>query len=166
VSRAPLALVLFVCSVALCAADPVRAQDKEPKSNNKGKIVGKWKVTSGSDKKVDELKTLEMLKLFMVFEFKDDGTLLFGIDSDDAETKKRLKKETSSYTVTYTLGPGDEVELSGLAKADENKKGDGPPGKKDRQKATIKIDGDKMTITDAEKKTIELKKLPKEKADK
>jgi hypothetical protein len=161
--RSLLVLVLLVCSLGLCAADSVRAEDKEPKSNNKGKIVGKWKITGGSEMKAEDLKMLENFKLIPYMDFKEDGIVTFGIDTNDAEMKKLLAKdaEKNTYRFNYKLGAGDEVELS--VPKDAKKGGPNPFGKKERFAATIKIDGDKMVLTDDEKKTLELKKLPKDK---
>jgi hypothetical protein len=146
---------------ALCAAAPVPAPAKEP--NNKSKIVGKWKITGGTDIKADDLKAMEMFKAFVFMEFRADGSARLGVEFGDPDFKKLVEKggaDKTSFNFKYKLGPGDNIEIYDLPKELTAK---GGPFNKDRAKCIVKIDGDKMVITDEDKKTLELKKLPGEK---
>jgi hypothetical protein len=165
VTRSLFAVVLlFGCWGALGATAPVPEGAKQP---NKTKIVGKWKITGGTDLKADDLKMMETLKVFPYIEFKDDGTVTFGVEFGDAEMKKLIeqsgKGDKMNFSFKYKLGSGDEVEFSDVPKELQDKKGGGPFGGKDKAKATVKIDGDKMTMTDEDKKEVKLTRLPKDK---
>jgi hypothetical protein len=131
-------------------------------SNNKGKITGKWKITGGTDMKPDDMKMMEAFKLVPYMEFKDDGTVSFGVDTTDPDMKKLMEKggEKTAFSFKYKLGSGDDVELYDLPKDLQDKKGGGSPwGKKDRAKCSVKIEGDNMTIIDDEKKDLKLTKM-------
>jgi hypothetical protein len=152
--------VLFGCICAIAASVPAHARDKEPKSNNKDKIVGKWKLTGGTD-----LEALETFKAVVFLEFADDGTASLGVEVGDPEFKKLLEKsdQKTTFGFKYKLGAGDDLELYDLPKDLQEKQEKVGSCAKDRRKCVVKIDGDKMTLTDDQKKTIELKKLPKDK---
>ncbi len=129
-------------------------------SNNKGKIVGKWKMTGGG---VDDKMPKEMAdKMYLMMEFKDDGTAGFSLVINDPEMKKffEASKENTSATFKYKLLKGDEVELYDLPKEMQNEKSG---FKKDRAKATIKINGDDMTMVviddDKKEQTVKLTKI-------
>lgn len=119
-------------------------------SNNKGKIVGKWKITGGGGIKEDEVKMMEAFGVSMFLEFKDDGSVTMGAHSSNPEFQKALEsgKEKTSFSFKYKLGSGDTVELYDLPKEMQDKKGGNPFGSKDKAKALVKIDGDNMTISD------------------
>jgi hypothetical protein len=132
-------------------------------SNNKGKIAGKWKITGGTDMKADEMKMMEALKTYPYMEFKDDGTVTFGVEFGDPDMKKLIeqsgKGDKMNFSFKYKLGSGDEVEFYDVPKDLQDKDKKGGPFKKDRAKAMIKIDGDNMTMTDEDKKEVKLTKM-------
>lgn len=113
-------------------------------SNNKGKIVGKWKFVGLGDEKDAKLADEDKLVLFM--EFKDDGTGGFGLEVVDPNLKKMFKanEDGNSAAFKYKLLKGDEVEFYDLPKQMQGEKSG---FKKDRGKAVIKITGDDMTMT-------------------
>ena len=127
-------------------------------SNNKGKIVGKWKISGGAGIKEEELKMMEAFKVTLVMEFKEDGTVRMGLEAPP-EMQKMLEKGDgkSSASFKYKLLSGDTVEFYDIPKDMQDKEGGGLFGKKDRGKATVKIEGDNMTITDDETKDKPLK---------
>lgn len=122
-------------------------------SNNKGKIVGKWKITGGGGLKEEELKFMDALGVYAYFEFKDDGTLSFGAGANDPKMNEKLAKnsEMKSASCKYKLLKGDAVEIYDIPKEMQEKEGGGPFGKKDRARGNIKIEGDGMTISDDDK---------------
>ena len=122
-------------------------------SNNKGKIVGKWKMVGGGGMKADDAKMMEMLGIYVYFDFKDDGTLQFGAGANDPKMNDMLKDkgETKVASMKYKLLSGDAVEIYDIPKDMQDKEGGGPFGKKDRARGNIKIDGDNMTISDDDK---------------
>jgi S1-C subfamily serine protease len=123
-------------------------------SNNRGKILGKWKITGGTDMSAEQLKILESLKIYPFMEFKEDGTGSVGADSTDEDTKKLLLKspEKTVFFFKYKLNFGDEVELYDLPKELQYKTGRRPFGQKDRARLQVKIDGENMTATDEDTK--------------
>ena len=132
-------------------------------SNNKGKIVGKWKMTGGAGMKEDDLKMMEAFGVAMVVEFRDDGTVTLGAQANNPELQKALdSKEKSSFTFKYKLHSGDVVEFYDLPKEmQESKKGGSPFGSKDRGKVNVKIEGDNMTWSDDDKLKTEPMKFTK-----
>ena len=159
-TRSLLALLLAVGCLGGALAAPDDKKD-DPKSNNKDKIVGKWKITGGGGAKEEELKLMRDLGIYVYLEFKNDGTLRFGAEASDPKVKKLLEngKETLA-SCKYKLLGGDEVEIYDIPKDLQDKDG-GPFGKKDRAKGMIKIDGDKMTISDDDKLKTDPMKLTK-----
>jgi hypothetical protein len=130
-------------------------------SNNKGKIVGKWKITGGGGIKEDQAKMMEALGVAAYIEFREDGTAAFGMQANNPEFQKALdSKEKTSASFKYKLLSGDVVEFYDLPK-DSGEKSNNPFGSKDREKATIKIDGDNMTISDDDKLKADPLKLTK-----
>lgn len=122
-------------------------------SNNKGKIVGKWKITGGGGIKDEELKMMETFGVNMILDFRDDGTIAMAVQSNNPDFQKAMEasKDKTSFTFKYRLGSGDVVELYDLPKELQEKDKKGGPGlfgSKDRAKAIIKIEGDNMTISD------------------
>lgn len=139
-ARRNAAFALFAC-LALTAAGCG--------SNNKDKIVGKWKLVSAPGMKADELKMMDALKAYLFFEFKPDGTLAVGAEFGDPAMKEAMAKanEKGEKTVMngqYKLLSGDDVEFSGM---NDQKKAGGLFGNGDKSRLKIKIDGDNMTIT-------------------
>jgi hypothetical protein len=114
-------------------------------SNNKGKIVGKWRLDSGGGMTEPVLKQLAEQEGYAFFEFKDDGTMTMGFGSTDPQKQEALDKLTLG-SCKYKLGTGDAVELYDLSKSMRDDEGGSPFGKEDRAKGAIKIDGDTMTL--------------------
>ena len=133
--------VLFIACAALLTAGCG--------SNNKGKIVGKWKISDfGGDKVDDKMKELgDKISIYM--EFRADETGGFGVDVNDPVLKKAFEanKDKTTFSFKYKLLNGDVVEVYDLPKEMQE---NGPFGKKDRGKMRVKIDGDNMTISDDE----------------
>jgi hypothetical protein len=96
-------------------------------SNNKGKIEGKWAL--------DEMKG-------MYLEFKSDGNLVMGASGGFGGEGGA---DITFPLGTYKLGSGDNVHVT---PSDQIKNAAGKQVK--AGKAIIKINGDKMTWTDAE----------------
>lgn len=104
-------------------------------SNNTGKIVGKWKVTSATMSDFEKMKGMGMT---MGFDFRADGTvavLMLPVEDKPSEEVKGMELGTGQYK----LEMGDRVTLSGIKSI-----ADGKP-----QAANISVNGDKMTFKDA-----------------
>ena len=110
-------MLLVVCALALSLASC--------SSNNKGKIVGKWKATSATDGAGGA--AADMLNLVM--EFTADGNAVMTMSAGG--------KAETLLTAKYTLGTGDWVTLTAITPAKDGKA---------KSKDKIKISGDTMTI--------------------
>lgn len=115
-------------------------------SNNTGKIVGKWKMTSapGGGKDLAEMKAAGMA---VAWDFKADGTFSIGIVADDNKPESQLAAKLADAEMQkknmggkYTLGMGNQVNLSGISGVSGAKSG----------LVTVTIDGDKMTLKDGD----------------
>src|SRR5262245_53636695 len=105
---------------------------------NASKIVGKWKVTGAGD---EQVKASEGVLPYM--EVKSDGTGTFGVEVTDPKAKEFFG-DGFSFNFKYKVS-GDKIELTDLPK--EGKK-EGPFGKSDNPKGTLKFDdNDTLTIT-------------------
>jgi hypothetical protein len=124
------------------------------KSNNEGKIVGKWKVIGVSGPNADPEDFAEMQKfgVYLFLDFRVDGVMVVGIDSDNPEKLNEIKQLAPggklSVDVKYKLRFGDGIEFYDLP-AEMQEQGGGLFGRnKDRALAKVKINGDQMTMTD------------------
>jgi uncharacterized protein (TIGR03066 family) len=113
------------------------AQAGEPKSNNEGKIVGKWESTGGNTPLPPGFK--------MTLEFTKDGKMSMTIAAG-----------TVNKTITgkYKLLEGDGVELTDLSEALSGKK---------QHKETVTITKDELKMTDSDGKYTTFRRV-KEKA--
>jgi uncharacterized protein (TIGR03066 family) len=113
--------LLTICAVALCVT--------ACSSNNKGKIVGKWKANVVEKPGEAMPKGAEV-----VFEFTEDGRFTISVELGG----QSLLKAASGK---YALGFGDTVTLTELSP---------PVDGKTQSRERISINGDTMTI-DSEK---------------
>lgn len=126
-SARPLALIA-VCGLAmLCTACG---------SNNKGKIVGKWKATSfpGMDETAKaNLKKMGDDAFSLVIEFKPDGKMV------GTMTINMLGKSQTEQVMSadYALGKGDWVNFTNMNPPQEGKS---------QSKDKVVIQGDTMTL--------------------
>jgi len=117
------------------------------KSNNEGKIVGKWLVTGATGESETGFKQMEKEKLGLFFEFKADGTITMTAESTDQTSHgKQQQIPYFTFTFKYKLKCGDSVEFYDLPKDLQQKNGGGMFGSQDRGRERIKISGDNMTI--------------------
>ena len=119
------------------------------KSNNEGKIAGKWKLVSAPGIDEKEIKLLDGFGMAMVFDFRADGSVTAGMEATDpalrAEVEKaaQAKGEQISTSGRYKLLSGDDVEFSGFT---GGKAGGGLFGKGEKGRAKVQIQGDDMTL--------------------
>jgi hypothetical protein len=126
-------------------------------SNNKGKIEGRWKVTTFPEKTdaktKNEMDQLGKMGLYLFLEFKSDGTMSVGLGADKKEVLDVIKamapQQKTTWDMKYKLLSGDGVEVYDMP-ADLQSGGGGLFGKKDRARVSIKINGDDMTLVDDE----------------
>jgi hypothetical protein len=146
------ALMLALGGFTALAEEKPESKD-DPKSDNKGKLVGKWKMAEFPQKgfSAEELKRFEDGGLYFTVEFKQGGACEMGVGgkSDLVDVIKK-SPETANMKWQYKLLAGEGIEFSGLPK--QAKEGFWGKGK-ESAKMSVKIDGDKMTITDADGKT-------------
>ena len=161
----PLALVVIAAAALVVAGCG--------KSNNEGKIVGKWRFTEipGGVEGADEMKMLEAFGVYVYFEFKQGGVFEMGLGEEKPGTIANLQKMggggggPTSVTAKYKLLSGDGVELYDLPKEMQEQGGGLFGGTKDRARAKIKIDGDVMSVTDDDGKTGKLTRVGAKPAD-
>jgi len=154
----PLALFVVGAVALLCTACG--------SSNNKGKIVGKWKINElphKDNEAKEDFEGLSKLGIYVYFDFRADNTLEMGVGADKPETlefvKAMSKGQALQWTAKYKLLSGDGVEFYDLPK-EMQEKGGGIFGKnKDRARTNVKIDGDRMTMTDDDGKTGQLSRV-------
>ena len=120
-------VLVSVLSVGL--PDPV-------KSNNEGKIVGKWESTGGNALPPG---------IYMNLEFTKEGKFSMTVGMKGAEDKP-----AAVITGKYTLGSGDEVTLSDLSQ---------PVSGKLTHKETVTIKDKELTMKDADGKAVIFKKM-------
>jgi hypothetical protein len=130
-------------------------------SNNTGKIVGKWKLTSPpskTQKEKDEFEAMSKLGVFLYLEFKTDNSLVLGIDSDKPDLLNMLKKgapdQKFTFEAKYKLLMGDKVEVYDVK--DKELK---DVFKGDKARSDILINGDDMTIKDPDGSITKLTKM-------
>jgi hypothetical protein len=128
------------------------------KSNNEGKIVGKWKLTAATDMASKQFNQLEMVNVYVFIEFRSDHTVTIGAESSDPNVQRNKalmgKLESLSKTCKYRLRSGDVVEFYDMPKDMQNKAdGTGLFGaNKDRARTRAKINGDSMNWNDDDNK--------------
>jgi hypothetical protein len=133
------------------------------KSNNEGKIVGKWKIVSAQGLEQTN-QQLDQVGGYLFIEFGSDGTLTMGADFKDKEMGETIKKaaaasgEKTSFSWKYKLLSGDGVEFYDLP-PELKQQMSGMFGGKDRARTKIKIDGDNMTMTDDDGKSGQLTRV-------
>jgi len=112
-------------------------------SNNKDKIVGKWKLQSAPNLSEEDWKFYEKLG-HPFLEFKGDGTVIASFDWKSPNLKELAAKgsDLASETGTYKLLSGDLVEFAPGTDGSSSKMFRFPKGK-----LRVTIDGDNMTIT-------------------
>src|SRR5262245_61112458 len=95
-------------------------------SNNKGKIEGKWKLVSMAGDQ-NMMKEMEMVKGYMYFDFRPDGTLIVGAESSDPAFQQMIAAAggKTSLSMKYRLSSGDWVEMYDLPKEMTPGKGGG-----------------------------------------
>jgi hypothetical protein len=126
-STRPLALIA-VCGVAmLCTACG---------SNNKGKIVGKWKATALPGMSAEDTEKFKAMgdAMSVVIEFTADGKMI-GTITMDMFGKKNSQEIMSA---NYKLGTGDWVHFTNIKPP--------PKDKKTESKDKVVINGDTMTL--------------------
>ena len=116
------------------------------KSNNEGKIQGKWKIEYAPGFDQNTVKQLAAMQTYAYIEFGKD-TCTIGVYSDNPDVLKGLAQsgEKSTITCKYKLLSGDGLEMYDLP---PELKQMGTGGKADRARTKVKIDGDTMTMTD------------------
>jgi len=120
--------------------------------NNKEKIVGKWKISSMTDKNGKEENAPPGADAAL-FEFTSDGNMNLVVDmgnlpadvkakmEQDKDLAEKIEKAKKGLTVGKYTVSGDTIEVSPADKAE------GPSLFSKKEKAKLKIDGDTMTIT-------------------
>lgn len=116
-------------------------------SNNKAKLVGKWKMVAATDKDGKEHKA-DFMGITPLMEFTADGNIKVGVDMSSlpAEFKEKMgsSPEAAKMTEMKQVGKykvsGDTIEFLDMEKGD-----DSPFGKRNRGK--LKFDGDNLTIS-------------------
>lgn len=169
--RALTTTLLFLLTTAFASAQDKgkdgKAPPPDPKTNNKDKIVGKWKVTEfgGQDKKTKaDFEQMSKLGIHVALEFKADGGLVMAVGSDDPKLLDLIKQSAPGqklvWEAKYKLLAGDTVELYDLS--DDLKKMF--KGEKAQSEVAIKDDG--MKMKDADGTTILLARIKPKGKDK
>jgi hypothetical protein len=116
------------------------------KSNNEGKIQGKWKIEYAPGFEEQMVKQLASMQTYAYIEFGKD-TCTIGVHSENPQVLDGLAKsgEKTTMTCKYKLLSGDGLEMYDLP---PELKSMGTGGKADRARTKVKIDGDNMTMTD------------------
>jgi hypothetical protein len=145
-----LAAALLTTLGCVCALAQEKVESKDnPKSDNKGKILGKWKVVSMTPKDGKEQKLDIGGGLTAILEFTADGNARVGVDASSLspELKAILEKNpeaAAKFAEMNQVGKykvsGDAIEFVEL----KNPEG-GPFGKNNKGK--LKFDGDTLTLT-------------------
>jgi hypothetical protein len=147
--------------------------EHDPKSNNKDKIVGKWKFTEfppWTGLRKEDYEAMTKVGIYIYFEFTADGVMVMGLGGDTPETLKFLKDSTPDGKITcdakYKLLAGDGVEVYDLPR--ELQQQMFYAGLTNLERTTqVKLAGDKMTMTHAEGgRTGKLARVKEEKKDK
>ena len=110
-SGRPLAFVLLA-SAALFAAGC--------ESNNKEKILGKWKLVESPGFNTPDGRMFVEMGLYAVVDFAPDGTMTISLESDNPGTMALLNRNApggkTKFTAKYRLGFGDNVEITDIDK--------------------------------------------------
>jgi hypothetical protein len=125
-------------------------------SNNKGKIEGKWQLTSFPGMEEFE-KVSQATGLIMYFEFEPNGVFALGFECENKAILDAIKAKAGAtrFTAKYKLLSGDGVELYDFSPGPLT---DAFKGQK-RARSNIKITGDTMTMTDPDGKSGSLKRM-------
>jgi uncharacterized protein (TIGR03066 family) len=124
----------LLCGLLIGLTSTVTGADT-PKSNNEGKIVGIWEATGG----------LLPPGATFTMEFIKDGKIDMTIKNGPT---------TVNITGKYTLGEGNKVHFKELSK---------PISGKTEHIESISIKDDKLTMTDADGKSLTFNKKPEKK---
>ena len=160
------ALLAALGTVCAFAQEKVESKD-DPKSDNKGKIVGKWKVTEYPKEHAPAYEQITALGFWFYIEFKSNNILVLGLGADTPEGQKQLKRVAENAELTwdakYRLLAVDVVEIYG---AKEKKLNAALVG--DNTKPSITVKKDEMTIKDPDGNITKLTRLkePKDKPEK
>lgn len=146
---------LAVPALAVCTL--VLAGCGAGESNNKDKIIGKWKMDNMPGLSADDAKMAKEKGMYFYFDFKADGAMVMGIDSTQAEVATKLKEsgQKTTFPGKYKLLAGDKVEVYDM----EGEEGKKLFGGKDKAQTEIKITGDNMTIKDPDGTSMNLIKM-------
>ena len=162
------AACVFAALAGLCGAAQEKVEKKDdPKSDNEGKIVGKWRIVEAPEdldgkKANEELKALTDLGVRFYFDFRKDMSFGFGITSDNAELLEAIKKAGAiPVSGKYKLLAGEGVELYDLPK-DLALFDKGATSAKLR----IKIEGERLSVTDSSGRITKLIRMREPKKDK
>jgi hypothetical protein len=133
----PLALLMLAAAALL----PVGCL----KSNNEGKIHGKWKLVDSPEFNTAEGRAAVQAGLYVVVDFKPDNSMTIALQSDQPGVMDLLRQGMPGgktiFTAKYKLMGGDNVQLSDIEKdALQFIK----PGR-----VMVNITGDQMSITTA-----------------
>lgn len=132
-----------VCLGGAVSAAP-EPKDKSPESNNKDKIVGKWKATALPDLP----KGVPAESVSITLEFTADGKMM--MDMDAFGMKQKL------VTAKYRLGSENWVHFSEMKPV--------PKDGKTESKDKVVIDGDKMTLENDKGKMMGFTRIPEKPA--
>ncbi len=141
--------VLFVAIVYTgCSPESVR-------SNNEGRIAGKWKIVSTPAHCAEFFKQLSEQKFYYSVEFATDGRVVFAPAWDDPTRQGHIDESGQDFKLgcAYKLLNGEDVEFSGLGKDFRDKTGGLFGTDADRVRVAVKIADDRMTVTNPEGKT-------------
>jgi len=132
------------------------------KSNNEGKIVGKWRLGElpAGVPGAAEMKQAEAMGMYLYFDFRDDKTFEMGVGANNPGMEQLLKAQGASVSMVgkYKLLSGDGVEFHDLPK-EMQEKGGMFGRNKDRARTNVTINGDTMTWTDADGKSMNLTRV-------
>ncbi len=145
--RLRLPAVVAVCGLALLLSGCG--------SNNKGKIEGKWKMISSSQKNAD-FDQLQAVGVTMAFDFKADGTFAVEFVPLDDKPESKMAAQIAGTGLAgkevsgkYTLAGGDKVNFSGAKDIFKGK----------AATSNVTINGDSMTMKDPDGTTLQLTRV-------
>jgi hypothetical protein len=89
-------------------------------SNNKDKILGKWKLVDSPGYHTAEGRAATQMGLYVVVDFMPDGKMSVSVESDMPGTAERLSQAAgikTRFDARYKLGFGDNIEITDIDKA-------------------------------------------------
>lgn len=110
---------------------------------NAKKLVGKWKMTSIGDKDMSKDKDGDKISAFL--EFRADGTGGATIETSDPAAQEFVKMLNEKAPTFKWSVNGEKLEVTNTSKDAKSEGLFG--GKKEKGTATIKFEGDTLTIT-------------------